>query len=78
MNFELQIDVVIDFFVKRQFVNCFKVEDFHSIVIMLKQAFFQFINNSKNFLIFDEKLFVIFCDDCDDIVDHNDAKISIV
>ena len=69
---------MIDFSVKRQFVNCFKIECFHSIVIMLEQAFFQLVDNSESFLILDEELFVIFCDDCDDIVDHDDIKISIV
>ena len=69
---------MIDFSVKQQFVNCFEIKDFHSIVIILEQAFFQLINSSESFLIFDEKLFVIFCDDCNDVVDHNNAKISII
>ena len=45
---------------------------------MLEQAFFQLVNNSENFLIFNKELFVILCDDCNNIVDHDDAKISIV
>ena len=69
---------MINFFVKRQFVNCFKIEDFYSIVIMLEQAFFQLVDNSENFLIFNEKLFVIFCDDCNNVIDHDNAKILII
>ena len=69
---------MIDFSVERHFVNYFKIECFHSIVIMLEQAFFQLVDNSENFLIFNEKLFVILCDDCDDVVDYDDAKISII
>ena len=45
---------------------------------MLEQTFFQLVDNSKSFLISDKEFFVIFCDDCDDIVNHDDAKISIV
>ena len=40
---------------------------------MFEQAFFQFVDRSKNFLVFDEKFFVIFNDDCDDVVNHNDT-----
>ena len=45
---------------------------------MLEQAFFQLVDYSKNFLIFDEEFFIIFCDDRDDVINHDDAKISIV
>ena len=69
---------MIDFFVKRQFINYFKIEDFYLIVIMLEQTFFQLVDNLKKFLILDKEFFIIFCDDYNDIVDHNNAKISIV
>ena len=45
---------------------------------MLEQTFFQLVDNLKSFLILDEELFIFFCDDCDDVVDHDDAKILIV
>ena len=69
---------MIDFSVKRQFVNCFEIKNFHLIVIMFEQTFFQFVDNSKSFLIFNEEFFVIFCDDCNNVVNHDNAKILIV
>ena len=45
---------------------------------MLEQAFFRLVDNSENLLIFDERCFIYFCDDRNNIVNHNDAKISVV
>ena len=40
---------------------------------MFGQALFQFVDHQKKFIIFDEKLFVIFCDDHDDFVNFDDT-----
>ena len=42
-------------------------------MIMFEQALFQFVNYLKSFLIFDKKLFIIFNDDRDNIINRDDT-----